>query len=60
MMKGLDYHHDRFMDIIESLAREEPTDEAQLLHEAVAYANRGGQFHYFAHSKFVKSRLGTS
>lgn len=59
MMKGLDYHHDNFMRIIGGLARGDEIDESPLFHEAVAYVNRGGQFHYFARSRFVKGWLGT-
>ena len=58
MMKGLDYHHDSFMDVINRLATVGFTDEAHglkaiLLHEAVAYLNRFGQFYYFLKSPIV-------
>lgn len=58
IMRGLDYQHDQFMGLIDRLARGEVADEEFLLHEAVAYVNRVGQFFYFATSDLVQSRLG--
>jgi len=65
MMKGLDYHHDNFIRIINRLAEVDLNDEAQelkadLLHEVVAYLNRLGQFHYFIFSPFVKKNCPTA
>jgi hypothetical protein len=54
MLKGLDYHRDRFVEIIASLAAGTLKSDAAALHEAVAYVNRAGQFYYFAKSKLVK------
>jgi len=65
MMKGLDYHHDKFLNIISRLAKVDLNDEAHglkadLLHEVVAYLNRLGQFHYFTISCFVKTHCPTA
>jgi len=65
MMKGLDYHHDNFMNVINSLAQIGLTDEANefrciLLHEAVAYLNRLGQYYYFLRSDFVRKNCAAA
>jgi hypothetical protein len=56
MLKGLDYHRDRFVSLIAELSGGVELDQAQLLHEAVAYVNRAGQFYYFAESDLVKTK----
>jgi hypothetical protein len=53
MMRGLDYHAERFSEICKSLARDLSAGEDSLSHEAVAYLNRAGQFHTFARSEYV-------
>lgn len=58
ILRGLDYHHTRFMSIIAALAVDQATDETALLHEAVAYINRIGQFHSFATSAVVTGVVG--
>jgi hypothetical protein len=58
MLKGLDYHCDRFLSLIASLSNGLSTDEENLLHEAVAYVNRAGQFYYFVESQLVKAKVG--
>ena len=65
MMKGLDYHHDNFMNVINCLAQIGMQDGANdlqcvLLHEAVAYLNRLGQFYYFLKSSFVKEHCSNT
>jgi len=59
MMKGLDYHHDNFMNCVNRLAQiglglETRDLEAVLMHEATAYLNRLGQIYYFIESDFVE------
>jgi hypothetical protein len=60
MLDGLEYHHAAFMRIIEQLASASPLSEQwalhrrELVHEAVAYLNRMGQFYYFADSSLVR------
>lgn len=57
MMKGLTYHHARFMEHITSCYCSAPslqTEEA-IRHEAVAYLSRLGQFWMFAESDLVKN-----
>jgi hypothetical protein len=54
MLRGLDYHRDRFVDIIRCLAAGTLDSDETALHEAVAYVNRGGQYFYFAQSDLVK------
>jgi len=56
MLKGLDYHRDRFVEIIGQLATGALQSYDTALHEAVAYVNRAGQFYYFATSKLVTER----
>jgi hypothetical protein len=58
ILQGLDYHRDRFVSLISGLAGGAETDEGHLLHEAIAYINRVGQFYYFAESDLVKTRIG--
>ena len=55
ILNGLDYHRDRFVSLIAELAGGAVLDQKQLLHEAVAYVNRAGQFYYFAESDLVKA-----
>lgn len=57
-LRGLDYHYSRFMNVLDALAAAETTDETSLLHEAVAYINRIGQFQSFATSEVVTDVLG--
>src|SRR5262245_9863248 len=57
MIEGLEYHHQRFLDIIAQLCRGDATARPGLDHEATAYLNRLGQFCYFAGSKFVEGRV---
>jgi hypothetical protein len=57
MLKGMDYHRDRFVEVIASLAAGTLESDEAAIHEAVAYVNRAGQFYYFAKSNFV-NRLG--
>ncbi len=64
MMMGMDYHHDNFCGIINSLAHLPfhitPKKEMRfLLHETVAYLGRLGQFYHFASSDFVISLVPT-
>ena len=55
MMRGLEYHHGRFMTVVNALAAGDPThDDEPLRHDAVAYINRAGQFHRFTRSKIVR------
>jgi len=54
MLRGMDYHKVRFVDIIRCLAAGTLNSDETALHEAVAYINRGGQFYYFARSDLVK------
>src|SRR5262249_27339491 len=60
MLDGLEYHHAAYMIVIERLAAESLASEQSglyhkhLVHEALAYLNRMGQFYYFAHSNFVR------
>ena len=56
MMKGLTYHHARFMEHIASCYRTASSlkIEEAIRHEAVAYLNRLGQFWMFAESDLVK------
>jgi hypothetical protein len=56
MMRALDYHRDRFVDIIRCLASGTLMSDETALHEAVAYVNRGGQFYYFSQYDLVKQR----
>jgi hypothetical protein len=58
MLKGMEYHRDRFLDIIGRLASGASEDHQPLRHEAVAYVNRAGQFYYFAISSLVKGKPG--
>jgi hypothetical protein len=53
MLGGLEYHHDNVMRLSGQLAAGAATDKTSLYHEAVAYVNRLGQFHYFARSRLV-------
>ena len=53
MLKGLDYHRDRFLEITVQLASGGLQTYDPALHEAVAYINRAGQFYYFATSELV-------
>jgi hypothetical protein len=53
MLAGLEYHHDNVVRFSGLLAAGEVFDETYLYHEAVAYVNRLGQFHYFAKSELV-------
>jgi hypothetical protein len=53
MLGGLEYHHDNVVKLSGLLAAGAAIDETNLYHEAVAYVNRLGQFHYFAMSKLV-------
>ncbi len=53
MLGGLEYHHDNVVKLSGLLAAGAALDETSLYHEAVAYVNRLGQFHYFARSKLV-------
>lgn len=61
MMMGLDYHHDNFCTIINTLTKLPylytltKRESRFLIHEAVAYLNRLGQFYHFASSEFVTS-----
>lgn len=63
MMRGLEYHHENFCRIITELGfipLHTPLEETKrlgLVHEAVAYLNRLGQFYYFASSEFVSNSL---
>lgn len=63
MMRGLDYHHERFCTIVSEIAKLPFLDvqceqkKLYLVHEAVAYINRLGQFYHFASSDFVKTRV---
>jgi len=54
MLKGLDYHHDRFIEIVGRLAAGTLHIDETAIHEAVAYVNRAGQYYYFAKSDLVK------
>jgi hypothetical protein len=60
MLDGLEYHYAASMNIIQRLAVESLFSEqsaryrAHLVHEALAYLNRMGQFYYFADSDFVR------
>lgn len=58
ILQGLDYHRDRFVSLIGSLAAGATVDEGHLLHEAVAYVSRAGQFYYFAESDLVRTKVG--
>lgn len=65
MLKGLDYHHDKFVSLVRRLAEVDLTAEAQelkihLSHEVVAYLNRLGQFHYFLMSDFVRQNCANA
>jgi hypothetical protein len=65
MMKGLDYHHDNLIGVVNQLAEFGLTGNktalfAVLLHEAVAYMNRLGQFYYFSKSPFVQKICANS
>ena len=53
MLAGLEYHHDNIVRLSDNLAAGAVLDETWLYHEAVAYVNRLGQFHYFAKSSLV-------
>jgi len=53
MLAGLEYHHDNIVRLSDDLAAGAVLDETWLYHEAVAYVNRLGQFHYFAKSSLV-------
>ena len=53
ILKGLDYHRDRFVEITRQLATGALESYDTALHEAVAYVNRAGQFYYFACSDLV-------
>ena len=53
MLAGLEYHHDNLVRLSGLLAAGKVLDETCLYHEAVAYVNRLGQFHYFAKSALV-------
>jgi hypothetical protein len=57
MLSGLEYHHDNIVHLSDSLAAGAAIDETCLYHEAVAYVNRLGQFHYFAKSPLVAKAL---
>jgi len=63
MMRGLDYHHDNFCAIINAIAEVRLLDpvskqkKLMLIHEAVAYLNRLGQFYHFASSDFVTTAV---
>lgn len=54
----MEYHHDRFLGLIDGLASGAVEDPAPLRHEAIAYLNRVGQYWYFAKSDFVVQQLG--
>lgn len=56
MLKGLDYHRDRFAEIIGQLSTGALQTYDTAFHEAVAYVNRAGQFYYFAMSKLITRR----
>jgi hypothetical protein len=58
ILKGLEYHHGRFLAVIGQLAKGISSDEEQLRHEAAAYVNRAGQFYYFCQSSLVKKICG--
>jgi len=57
MLSGLEYHHDNIVRLSERLASGTSLDETDLNHEAVAYLNRLGQFHYFAKSALASKGL---
>jgi hypothetical protein len=61
ILKGLDYHRDQFILSAAELHEGVTSKRRQLLqeyllHEAVAYVNRAGQFYYFAKSGIVKAK----
>ena len=53
MLSGLDYHFKQFVTAIQRGGGLLPQDTSPIRHEAVAWINRLGQFHYFARSKLV-------
>lgn len=63
MMRGLEYHHTNFCNIVGEIALlpllDSRSSEKKLLlvHEAVAYLNRLGQFYHFASSQFVATKI---
>jgi hypothetical protein len=58
IMRGMDYHNDRYQGIVLTYVSGENADLNDLDHEVVAYLNRVGQFHSFAQSDFVVNIVG--
>ena len=63
MMLGLEYHYVNFCSILNEISELPILDvhlrdkKLSLIHEAVAYLNRLGQFYYFASSDFVTTKV---
>jgi hypothetical protein len=57
MLAGLEYHHDNIVRLSAALAEGSLAEDSSIFHEAVAYVNRLGQFHYFAASRFVAKAI---
>jgi hypothetical protein len=60
MLAGLEYHRDNIVRLSDDLAVGAVFDETWLYHEAVAYVNRLGQFHYFAMSSLVAKAVANA
>jgi hypothetical protein len=54
MIGGMEYHHDNFLDWVTAIQSGDHYGTDPLIHEAVAYLNRMGQFAAFVRSTFAK------
>ncbi len=53
ILSGIEYHQNRFVEGISKLPTDIPRDFSSVMHEAVAWVNRVGQFYYFKSSALV-------
>lgn len=57
MLAGLEYHYANFLSVLSGLPAQFGRDISAAQHEAIAWLNRVGQFHYFSRSELVARRL---